>query len=231
MKLSVRVHNYSFMRLEGPVDVRFYLGDPDGGRWGSDENGDFILDNVGFQPLVGTAGQSFVSTADSGIPPRDDQTVTMEWVVGYGLSGSLPNNSWIYAVIDPRGAAEIHSPLQVASNNKGFAGIIVKDGPIAVDAPQSLSRTSALGQNFPNPFNPSTSIYFTLERPGFASLKIYDRAGRMVATLVNEDLTAGKHRCQWNGCDKQGSQVASGVYFYQLKSGEFVQTRRMLLLK
>jgi len=84
----------------------------------------------------------------------------------------------------------------------------------------------ALEQNYPNPFNPSTSIQYTISNQQFVSLKVYDILGNKVATLVNSEKPAGVYEIEWNA-----SNVPSGVYFYQLKTGSFVQTKKMLLLK
>jgi len=84
----------------------------------------------------------------------------------------------------------------------------------------------ALEQNYPNPFNPSTKIEFSIQDFGFVSLKIYDILGNEVATLVNSEKPSGVYQVEWNA-----SNVPSGVYFYQLKTGSFVQTKKMILVK
>ncbi|MCB0722499.1 MAG: T9SS type A sorting domain-containing protein [Ignavibacteriae bacterium] len=83
-----------------------------------------------------------------------------------------------------------------------------------------------LSQNYPNPFNPSTNIQFDLPKEGLVSLKIYDMLGREVAALVNEFRNAGRYIIGFNG-----SRLASGVYYYKLKAGNFEQTKRMVLIK
>ena len=81
-------------------------------------------------------------------------------------------------------------------------------------------------QNYPNPFNPSTTIRFTLPGREMVSLKVYDILGREVATLLNGELPAGDHRVQF-----EGQNLPSGVYFYRLRAGNFVKTRKMLLVR
>jgi hypothetical protein len=88
-----------------------------------------------------------------------------------------------------------------------------------------------LSQNYPNPFNPSTKIEFTLARSGFVTLQIYDTLGRKVRTLVSEELSSGYKSVIWDGKNEDGDEVASGVYFYQLKVGDFSEPKKMLLLK
>ena len=89
----------------------------------------------------------------------------------------------------------------------------------------------ALEQNYPNPFNPSTTIRFSLAEAGTVSLKIYNVRGQLVKTLLSSSLEAGSHQVNWNGLNQQGSQVASGVYFYHLQAGSFQQIKKMILMK
>ena len=84
----------------------------------------------------------------------------------------------------------------------------------------------SLSQNYPNPFNPSTNLEFGVSKLGFVSLKIYDLLGKEVVTLVNEKLNPGKYRVEFDG-----SSLTSGVYFYRITSGDFTETKRMLLVK
>lgn len=90
----------------------------------------------------------------------------------------------------------------------------------------------ALRQNIPNPFNPLTTIRYDVPRGGAGvSLVIYDLAGRRVRELVHERRAAGAWSVQWNGEDERGTRVASGIYFYRMRAGTFVATRKMVLLK
>jgi hypothetical protein len=89
----------------------------------------------------------------------------------------------------------------------------------------------ALGQNFPNPFNPSTTIPVNLERSGFIAIRVYDILGRKLKTIVSKHLHQGEYRFQWDGADDQGCQVPAGVYFYRLDNGQTDYTRTMILLK
>ena len=77
-----------------------------------------------------------------------------------------------------------------------------------------------------NPFNPSTTIEFSLPQASHTPLKVYDVVGEEVATLVNEESNVGTHTTQWNATD-----MASGVYFYRLQAGDFVDTKKLLMLK
>jgi len=85
-----------------------------------------------------------------------------------------------------------------------------------------------LNQNYPNPFNPTTKINYQIKTPGFVSLKVYDLLGRTVAELVNERMEAGTYTVDFNASKYM---LASGIYFYRIQAGEFVDTKRMVLVK
>ncbi len=88
-----------------------------------------------------------------------------------------------------------------------------------------------MGQNFPNPFNPVTTIRFGVKVRGPVELKIYNVEGKLVATLLDDVLDAGAYDIPWSGRNDNGSNVASGVYFYRIAAGDFVQTKKMVVLR
>ena len=98
-------------------------------------------------------------------------------------------------------------------------------------AGQGLPRVYALQQNYPNSFNPGTTIQYSLPEAGPVSLKVYDIAGQMVRHLVNQHQNAGSHQAVWDGLDASGAPTANGVYIYELKAGEYRALRKMLLIK
>jgi hypothetical protein len=102
-------------------------------------------------------------------------------------------------------------------------------GGTAADGPTLYAFV--LGQNYPNPFNPTTTIGFTLDRNTPVTLSIYDVSGKLVRTLVEEQLPVGQYQRSWHGRDNNGQPVATGVYFYRLVAGERTETRKMVLLK
>jgi ligand-binding sensor domain-containing protein len=97
----------------------------------------------------------------------------------------------------------------------------------------ALPKAFSLAQNVPNPFNPSTTISYSVPEgnPVHVSLKLYDIRGRQICTLVDELRDAGVYNVFWDGTDEVGRRVSSGVYFYRIQAGDFVQTRKMVLLK
>ncbi len=106
---------------------------------------------------------------------------------------------------------------------------IQNGSPTNTDGAPQLRFT--LGQNFPNPFNPSTQIRYELPRGTRVSLKIYDQRGRLVRTLVETEETAGRKLVTWDGRSQNGARVASGIYLYRLVAGETVAQRKMTLVK
>ena len=89
-----------------------------------------------------------------------------------------------------------------------------------------LPARYSLGQNYPNPFNPSTTIKFELPKSSHVTLSVYDILGRQVSVLINERRDAGLHEVKFDA-----ASLASGVYFYRLQAGSYVQTRKLLILK
>ncbi len=85
--------------------------------------------------------------------------------------------------------------------------------------------------NYPNPFNPSTTISFSIQNDNEVELSIFNIKGQHITSIINEHLTKGKHLIVWTGCDQNGHQVSSGIYFYKLKVGNKESVKRMLLLK
>ena len=135
------------------------------------------------------------------------------------FSGKNPNGIWTLKIID------------MVSGNSGVLqswGLkLFFDAPTNVESDYlTFPDKFEIYQNYPNPFNPSTTIRWQMPEVGFVTLKIYDVLGREVTTLVDEELNAGKHEIVFDA-----SRLSSGVYFYQLKAGEFIETKKMILVK
>lgn len=126
------------------------------------------------------------------------------------INGDLPNNS-------------VDLTLSVFRDLGWFYGA---SSPVPYGGVRSLLR-----QNAPNPFNPSTTISFTLAQPGQAELNVFDVRGHHVRRLVDGALHAGDHSVVWNGRNDNGTPVPSGIYFYKLTSGDYEGLQRMVLLK
>jgi O-glycosyl hydrolase len=107
------------------------------------------------------------------------------------------------------------------------------DEPILVNVEEreSLPETFQLYQNYPNPFNPVTTLRFSIPKTTQISLVIYNMLGQRVRTLVNHSMAAGQHQIFWDGTNDSGRQVSTGVYFYRIVAGEFIATKKCVLLR
>jgi hypothetical protein len=99
------------------------------------------------------------------------------------------------------------------------------------DNDKNSPLTFELGNNYPNPFNPSTTIEYSIPDAGRVTLEIFNILGQNVLTLVDEEQSRGRYQIMWDGKDKAGSLVGSGVYFYQLRTSKAVTVKKMILLK
>jgi len=117
---------------------------------------------------------------------------------------------------------------QSGCGDMGSEGVGCGGTPVEPGAP---NFQLALQQNVPNPFNPTTEIHFTLPAAGRARVRIFDLRGRLVRVLLDESMPAGDHSVQWNGRTDDGATVASGTYFYELRSGDHRAVRKMGLIK
>jgi hypothetical protein len=97
--------------------------------------------------------------------------------------------------------------------------------------PPALLLDYILYQNYPNPFNPSTNVRFQIPESGEVTIKIYDILGREIRTLFNQEVQRGTYTAEWDGLSDDGTKMSSGTYFYRMVAGEFVQTKKMLLIK
>jgi hypothetical protein len=96
---------------------------------------------------------------------------------------------------------------------------------------EDVPRITRLHPCYPTPFTPTTTITVDLRQPAAVNLRVYDASGRLVRVLVDEGLDAGRYETTWNGRNQRGETVASGVYFYRLVAGSFVDSQKMVLLK
>ena len=134
---------------------------------------------------------------------------------GFGYSVSIPDDYSIIGAFDhPNGSQSGAAYV--------YSGIIVGID----DERAGLTAEFALSQNYPNPFNPNTVIKYTLPNRSEVKLIIYNLRGEEVAFLLNGSMPAGHHQVSWDA-----SNFASGIYFYRLRAGDFVQTRKMVLLR
>ncbi len=135
----------------------------------------------------------------------------------------------VYAIdIDSDGDTDVLSASRIDGKvawyeNTGVVGIVDNNTPI-------IPVTTMLYDNYPNPFNPATAIKYQILDLSFVILKVYDVLGNEIATLVNEEKIAGTYAVEFSA-NGGGRDLTSGIYFYRLQAGDFVQTKKMILLK
>jgi hypothetical protein len=156
---------------------------------------------------------------------------------GYGVSLTT-NGGRVWTAVNEGFPIGYQSQAQVYSfavlghylfwgNNRGLWRRPLSEMITSVEERKELLPTEfALEQNYPNPFNPTTTIQYVLPHRSHVMLTVYNPLGQLVATLVNGEIDAGYHSVQFDG-----SNLASGVYFYRLQAGGYAETRRFCLVK
>jgi hypothetical protein len=130
------------------------------------------------------------------------------------------------ADFDGNGTLDLAVASSVGDNVQVWANIEVRDASAA-----ARGEIAGLAQNVPNPFNPATEIAYSLSRPGYVSLVVFNTSGKVVRTLVAGFQSAGHHFANWDGTSDEADRVPSGIYFYRLTTEETVELRRMALLR
>ena len=186
--------------------------------------GTFDTYGIGYEMLTRTADDSSTEPVGFGATRENQQDTYLlngRKMTGESLFASqdVVSSYWVY-----RGIGEIQYE---GGGNAQLSAFSVQTGDEAWHVPE----TSILYQNYPNPFNPVTTVKFEIPTKGHVSLVIYDVAGHLVRTVVNEERDAGRHKTAWDGKNSTGAAVASGIYFYRLVAGDFVQTKKMVLLR
>jgi protocatechuate 3,4-dioxygenase beta subunit len=160
-------------------------------------------------------------------------------IVATALTGSdgsftlaeMPAGDFKISATSALGDAEQQVPVSVG-NGRSVANVELILGTTSVkDANAPVPDKFALEQNFPNPFNPETSIKYHLPVRTNVTLRIYNALGQEVRTLINELQDAGVYNAPWDGKDKNGRQLSTGLYLFRLEAGDFVMTRKMAMVK
>lgn len=148
--------------------------------------------------------------------------------IGRGVCSNGPENyNTIFTSIMFGAIIDGESPNTKADLMATYLNFLTQ--PI-VEAADSIVEQISLS-NYPNPFNPSTNISFSLDETAHATLEIYNIKGEKIKTLADNELSSGLHTVEWDGKDKASKSAPSGVYFCKMKVGEFIQTKKMILLK
>ncbi|MBN1163211.1 MAG: T9SS type A sorting domain-containing protein [Candidatus Krumholzibacteriota bacterium] len=211
----------------------FYISDPDSG---------YSVDNLSPCPPAMLAGEQFYDPAGLQLTwqPNNEPDIdrykvyrglSEEFVPGPGNFLDSPCDTMLFD--DEWNWADGYhykvSALDIHGNESGYA--MLEPSQITGEEEPKNPAAAYLRQNFPNPFNPSTTIEFGLERRSSVSLGVYDAAGRLVRVILDEERPSGRYEEVWDGRDGGGRAVSSGVYFYRLETGSLTRTRKMILLK
>ncbi len=149
---------------------------------------------------------------------------------------NLPVNQLNYQWVVPRHQTQ-NGRIKIYSDNSGTdyedssGDFVIQNSPTQLKEPDQPAGNFVLYQNFPNPFNPVTTIEYLLLQPSLVVLKIFDPLGREIITLIDEFQTSGRFNVKWNGLNKHRQSVPSGIYIYRLKSGQQTRMSKMLLLR
>ncbi len=232
-------YNPTFYRVDGQTTLRWKMADSvlvDSNSaitginfWvspESDSGADFVSGNVSDNNGNSVPGAMvFAVNSNQGISGFAITDRNGNYVIPGLVPGSYTIQSDLYGYTS---AQPSNVNLDYTANYSGSASFVLSpEGVTGVESsPSSLPKTFKLNQNYPNPFNPSTVISYSLPTNSFVSIKVYDIIGREVATLVNNNMTAGNHQITFDAAG-----LTSGVYLYQIRAGNFVQTKKMILLK
>lgn len=199
------------------------IGDP---RWEPtvttvDPTASFTVDvDSGDAPLTVT----FTNTSDLGT----GTLVSYAWDFGDEATSTEENPTHEYT------SAGVYDAILTVETTDGVDSdttTITVTEPVGVEDVSPIPFTFSLQQNYPNPFNPTTSISFALPEAGMVNLSVYNGLGQQIKTIRSEHMPAGRYQVTWDGTDSHGSSVPSGIYIYQLSSGEQTLSNKMVLMK
>jgi len=197
-------NNISFadIHTQSPRTRQFGGGAPGG----MDDRFDMILVSAN---MIGAGGGHYIDSS----------------YISYGNDGNHFNDS-LNAPPNTAVTQEIANAIHYASDHLPLFATFRFDGPTSIASNEIIPETPMLYQNYPNPFNPSTKIKYQISVLSYVTLKVYDLLGNEIATLVSEEEPIGSYEVEFNG-----TNLSSGIYFYQLKSGIFIETMKMMLMK
>lgn len=186
-----------------------------------------IIENLtpSWQPL-GTA----ICNYQSCFPPETD-TVTASYSSVTTADDVLSFHFYCRTIenIFVQGAGYMRIRAELVSNPSQFIELDFRANTpqtIGITNISSVAKEFSLSQNYPNPFNPNTKINFSIPKSDYVSLRVYDMLGREVSVLVNGQLTAGEYQADFNA-----KGLSSGMYYYSLRAGEYVDVKKMVLVK
>lgn len=193
--------------------------------------GDYLPLSYGDFDLITNAGRTYMvtgvpGTLNSNFLVLDVTNPARPLIVAEtGSIGTGENSFRVGAVATNQADGEVYvlaTNVALASFDMSAAFAVT----VSVDRENELVDSFVLNQNYPNPFNPTTSISFELPQSEFVNITVHNMLGQQVATLVNQQMSAGAHAVQFNAAG-----LSSGTYIYRMQAGSFVQNKRMMLVK
>ncbi len=192
-----------------------------------------------------------LATADGAVPVWDGATCSNVYCHGATLIGGGATPTWTSVGSGQASCGTCHSLPPGAPHaqdfncytchpdiDAGFSFVTPEqhiDGVVTLDpatsVPEALPGRFVFGPVTPNPFNPTASIRYVVPRPADVTITVYDAAGRRLATLADGHHGAGEYAAAWNGTDRNGEDVPSGIYFARIEAGDFRTTEKMILLR
>ncbi len=222
---SILSESFPVILFNGTSDT--YLPWPDGkeGVMGGEEAVNWWVENNGCSPFYNTVSLPDIDPNDGCSVEKisyknssDETLVVFYKVINGGLSwpSAVGNEPW-----DKPRNMDVNAGVEIWN----FFKNIPKNVSILGNS-KHLPDKHSLSQNFPNPFNPSTKINYSIKNKSFVTLKIFDVLGRAVQTLINKEQSQGNYEVEFDG-----SNLTSGIYFYRIQAGDFIETKKMLLMK
>lgn len=210
--------------------------------WGTHEIGSFAdqtatIQNSGYSSLQAPLDvwDAAISGTDASrfsfMPAFSPATIgatPASWTIHFDDTAAIPGTYVATLTFSTRDQQGIPGATDRADVTFELTARVSSASGVAENTPPAV--TQLLG-NYPNPFNPTTTIAFHLSEPTDVRLAIYDVSGRFVRRLVHGDVVAGRYAILWDGTDDQGAPVGSGVYFYRLEAGTLHETRSMVMMK
>lgn len=182
---------------------------------------------------TGYVGINYVDTLEvqGGQPPYSWELTQGSLPPGLSLSDSSGSISGIPTVVGKFNFIVKVSDSESYYGNKQLTLVIKEPNSVGLDDNTMIPDKTMLHQNYPNPFNTQTTIDYQLRKAGLVTVEIYDVLGQRVRTLINLHKPAGYYNVQWDGRNDRGLFITSGIYFYEMKVGDFWERRKFLFLK
>ena len=215
-----------------------------------DEDNDGECDNASIEPI------SIINDGSPSMTAPMGSQITLDGSTSYDLDGTIIDYSWSQSADGDQGVFSSTNEavviFTVPSNmdiglvaciiwltvtddvgNEHMSELVIMGTNDALDLSDDSNTPEKfkLNQNYPNPFNPVTSLSYNLPQDSHVSIIIYDMLGNVINNLVNTNQSSGYKIVQWNATDNLGQPVSAGVYLYKIQAGDFVDTKKMILLK